>query len=221
MAHLVRVWDAPTRLFHWTLAACVIGLLITSRLGGSAMDWHFRLGYAVMVLLLFRLIWGFIGGHWSRFRQFFYRPPQVIRYLLGRAHPHQSIGHNPAGSLSVWAMLLLLLLQVASGLLSDDEIAAAGPLSRHVSEWLVGRATFYHTTLGQYGLLTLLGLHLCAVAFYVLVKKQKLLKAMLTGDKALAHAAPASSDLWSDRAKALVVLLACAALVAGWLSWLG
>lgn len=221
MAHIVRVWDAPTRLFHWCLVACVAGLFITSRLGGAAMDWHLRLGFSVLVLLLFRLIWGFVGGHWSRFGQFCYRPVQVVRYLLGRAHPNQSIGHNPAGSVSVWAMLGLLLLQVTTGLFSDDEIAAAGPLSRHASAWLVGQATHYHTTLGQYGLLALLGLHLAAVAFYALVKKDKLLKAMLTGDKTLLHPAPGSSDRWADRAKAALVLLSCAALVLGGLSWLG
>ena len=221
MGHTVRVWDAPTRIFHWSLVACVLGLFITGHIGGAAMEWHFRLGYTVLTLLLFRLIWGVLGGHWSRFSNFFYRPTQIIRYLLGRGMPHQSIGHNPAGSLSVWAMLGLLAIQVASGLLSDDEIAAAGPLTRHVSEWLVSRATYYHTTLGQFGLVALLGLHLSALAFYTVVKKEPLIKAMLTGDKSLAFPATSSSDQWSDRIKALVLVLICAALVAAGLAWLG
>lgn len=221
MGHIVRVWDAPTRLFHWSLVTCVLGLFITSRIGGAAMEWHFRLGYAVLTLLLFRLIWGFVGGYWSRFGNFLYRPAQIIRYLLGRGMPHQSIGHNPAGSLSVWAMLGLLSVQVVSGLLSDDEIAAAGPLTRHVSELLVSRATTYHTTWGQYGLLSLLGLHLLALAVYTFVKKEPLIKAMLTGDKTLNHTATQSRDQGADRIKALLVLLVCASVVASWLSWLG
>ena len=220
MPHIVRVWDAPTRLFHWSLVSCVIGLFVTSRVGGEAMDWHIRFGYAVLTLLLFRLIWGFVGGHWSRFSKFLYSPAHVVRYLKGQGEASQSVGHNPAGSLSVWAILFLLALQVASGLLSDDEIAAAGPLSRHVSEPIVNQATTYHTTLGQYGLLLMLGLHLSAIAFYLVKKKENLAKAMITGDKLLSHAATQTRDRWTDRAKAMMLFALCWALVAGWLSWL-
>jgi hypothetical protein len=72
MPHRVRVWDLPTRLFHWLLVISVIGLVITGHVGGNAMDWHARIGYAVFALLLFRIVWGFIGGHWSQFRSFLY-----------------------------------------------------------------------------------------------------------------------------------------------------
>src|SRR3954470_6752084 len=86
MPHRVRVWDLPTRLFHWLLVACVVLLVITGYVGGDAMQWHARFGYTVLTLLLFRIVWGFIGGHWSRFRSFLYTPSSVIAYLRGRAH---------------------------------------------------------------------------------------------------------------------------------------
>ena len=81
MPHTIRVWDLPTRLFHWLLAACVIGLVVSGKIGGAAIVWHARLGYAVLALLLFRVVWGFAGGHWSRFGSFLYGPSSVIGYL--------------------------------------------------------------------------------------------------------------------------------------------
>ena len=124
MSTTVRVWDLPTRIFHWALVASVIDLVITAKLGGDAMAWHFRCGYAVLTLLLFRMVWGLVGGHWSRFRSFLYSPATVLRYLRGQGAPEHSVGHNPLGSGSVFALLGFLLLQVASGLFSDDEIAS-------------------------------------------------------------------------------------------------
>lgn len=221
MNHTVRVWDAPTRLFHWGLAVSVLGLFITAKMGGEAMVWHFRLGYTVLTLLLFRLVWGFVGGYWSRFTSFLFRPVQIIRYLQGRSDPNHCIGHNPAGSLSVFAMLGLLAVQVATGLCSDDEISAAGPLSRHVAEVIVNKATSYHTTLGQVGLVLLVGMHLAALAFYFFKQRENLVKTMVTGDKLLTWPATASSDRWSDRIKALSILILCALSVATWISWLG
>jgi len=77
----VRVWDLPTRLFHWSLVASVAGLVVTGYIGGAMMYWHARLGYAVLALLLFRIVWGFVGGKWSRFTSFMYSPRRVVRYL--------------------------------------------------------------------------------------------------------------------------------------------
>ena len=94
--HTIRVWDLPTRLFHWLLAACVIGLVVTGSVGGNWMNGHLRLGYAVLTLLLFRLVWGFIGGHWSRFGSFIYAPSSVIAYLRGRARPEHSVTAKPS-----------------------------------------------------------------------------------------------------------------------------
>jgi cytochrome b len=212
----VRVWDLPTRLFHWALVVCMVGQAITGTIGGNAMFWHFRFGYTVLALLLFRIIWGLVGGRWSRFGAFIYTPQSVINYLKGQGKPEHSVGHSPIGAGSVFAMLGFLLMQVGSGLLSDDEIAFAGPLTRFVSNATVSLATSYHKNIGKWVLLALVLLHLLAIIFY-LRRKNKLVGAMLHGDKELVMPAPPSRDDTVSRVSALLILAACAA-VAYWVS---
>ncbi|CAN5249517.1 cytochrome b/b6 domain-containing protein [soil metagenome] len=214
----VRVWDLPTRLFHWALAVSVIGLAVSGTLGGNAMVWHFRLGYSVLALLLFRIVWGLVGGRWSRFGAFVYAPQSVINYLKGKGKPEHGIGHSPVGALSVFAMLGLLVLQVASGLVSDDEIAFAGPLTRFVSNATVSLATGYHTDIGKWILLVLVALHIAAIVFYLL-RKHNLLGAMLHGDKDLVLPVPSSRDDTLSRTAALLLFMLCAGL-AYWVSTL-
>jgi cytochrome b len=212
MSSSVRIWDLPTRLFHWSLALAVVGLVATAQLGH--MDWHFRLGYAVLTLLLFRLVWGWVGGHWSRFSSSFYGPAAVWRYLRGQGEPGPSVGHSPTGALSVYALLLLLLAQVTSGLFSDDEIAASGPLSGLVSARFVSIATWYHRNVGKPVLIVLVALHIAAILYYLLRRRQNLIRPMLTGDKTLPPATPASRDDSASRLLALVLLACSAAIVA-------
>ena len=221
MKTIVRVWDAPTRLFHWVLAASVVGLVVTAQIGGSAMDWHFRLGYGVLVLLLFRVMWGFVGGHWSRFGSFVVGPAKVVAYLRAGAGAPTAVGHNPLGAFSVLALLGFLALQVGSGLLSDDEIAASGPLVKFASSVWVGNATFYHKEIGKLILLVLVALHLAAIGFYRLKKGEDLVRPMLTGDKLLDASVPESRDKAGDRFKAAVIFGICAALIASLVTWLG
>lgn len=211
--HTVRVWDLPTRLFHWGLAACVIGLLVTANIGGNWMNWHFRFGYTVLTLLLFRFVWGLIGGHWSRFGSFLYGPASLVAFLRGQGAPEHRVGHSPTGALSVFALLLVLLVQVGSGLTSDDEIAFAGPLTVLVSSDWVAAATNYHKNIGKFLVMGLVVLHLAAIAFYRWVKKDDLVRPMVTGDKRLAQAVRSSRDTAASRLSALVVLALCAALV--------
>jgi cytochrome b len=212
MSHLVRVWDLPTRVFHWSLAVCVVGLVLTAKLG--QMEWHFRLGYAALTLLLFRLVWGLVGGRWSRFVSFLYSPASVWRYLRGTAVPAHSVGHTPPGSLSVFALLLFLLAQAGTGLFSDDEIASSGPLTHLVSNAWVSRASWYHQEIGQFVLIALVALHVAAILFYLWRKRQNLIVPMLTGDKSLEQAAPPSRDDGFSRALAAAVLLLCGGAVA-------
>lgn len=204
--HTVRIWDLPTRIFHWALAASVIGLVITAKVGGNAMEWHFRLGHLVLALLVFRILWGLIGGRWSRFSAFVYSPVRLVRYVRGMAHSDDSVGHSPLGALSVFGLLAALAAQVVTGLLSDDEIAFAGPLTRFVSNGVVGQATGYHKEIGQYLVLGLVALHVLAILFYVLVRKQRLVSPMLHGDKVLAAPVAPSRDDAKTRLLALMVL---------------
>ncbi|MBI5255228.1 MAG: cytochrome b/b6 domain-containing protein [Burkholderiales bacterium] len=217
----VRVWDLPTRCFHWLLALAVIGLVVTGKVGGNALVWHMRLGLLVLALLAFRLVWGVIGGRWSRFTSFVRSPATVLRYLRGehRADDHFEVGHNPLGSLSVLAMLGLLLAQVGTGLLADDEIATTGPLNRFVDTATGLQATAWHKGPGQAILLVLVGLHLAAIVFYRL-RGSNLVAPMLGGDKLLPSTVPPTTDTLRTRALALVLVLLCAALSV-WIGRLG
>lgn len=213
--HTIRVWDLPTRLFHWALALCVIGLVITANVGGSWMTWHGRLGYAVLSLLLFRIVWGFVGGHWSRFSSFLYGPSTVLAYLRGRARPEHRVGHNPLGMLSVFALIGVLLLQVSTGLFADDEIAFTGPLVSLVSGDTVSQATRYHKSVGKLLLIVLVALHLLAILFYKWVKKDNLVRPMVLGDKQVSDAVPSAQDSAASRLLALVIWALCVAVVYG------
>jgi cytochrome b len=205
----VRVWDLPTRLFHWLLLACVIGLFATAYAPGSWIDWHARLGYALLTLLLFRLVWGVIGGHWSRFIHF-----------VPRSGSSVSLGHSLSGALAVAAMLLALITQVTTGLVGDDEIAFTGPLNRYLSTDLGLAATSWHKGVGQWLLVGLIALHLSAIAFYFFVRRNNLVGPMVHGDKPLpdgAHdvlsATVGSRDTAGSRLLALAVLGGCAGAV--------
>ena len=220
MANKIRVWDLPTRIFHWALVACVVGLVISGYLGGSAMEWHARMGYCVLALLLFRILWGFIGGRWSRFASFVYSPRSVLSYLRGRPHPDHLVGHNPLGAASVFAMLAVLLVQVGTGLVGDDESAFTGPFNKFVGTSQGLAATWYHKRIGQWLILGLIALHIGAILFYLWGKKDNLIRPMLGGDKLLGAAVSPSRDDANSRLSALFLLVACAALVA-WLVKLG
>ena len=218
--HTVRVWDLPTRLFHWALAACVIGLVITANVGGNLMEWHGRLGYAVLSLLLFRIVWGFVGGHWSRFGSFLYGPAAVMAYLRGKARPEHKVGHNPLGMLSVFALIAVLLLQVSTGLFSDDEIAFTGPLVGLVSGDTVSQATSYHKSVGKLMLIALVAVHVLAILYYKWVKKDNLVRPMVLGDKLVPVPVPSARDTVASRVLALGVWALCAGVVY-WIVGLG
>jgi cytochrome b len=191
--HRIRIWDLPTRIFHLALLLAVTGLVATGLLGGSAMVWHFRCGQALLALLVFRLLWGIWGGHWSRFSAMWFSPVVLWTYLSGKGGNALRTGHSPMGSLSVLAFLVVLSVQVATGLVSDDAIATTGPLSHLVSNAVVASATAFHTQWGKLMILSLVVLHLSAIVGYSL-KGQPLVGAMVHGDKALPEPMPASRD---------------------------
>lgn len=218
----VRVWDLPTRIFHWVLALTVVGSVVSAKIGGTAMVWHFRFGALVLALVVFRVLWGLVGGRWSRFASFVYAPATVLRYVRGQARSgeHLDVGHNPLGSFSVFALLGFLGLQVATGLVADDEIANVGPLNRYASSDLVVQATSWHKELGQWVLITLVALHVAAIVFYLVRKGTNLVRPMIVGDKLLPPGTPASADGAAQRLVALVLALACGA-GAAWVLSLG
>lgn len=216
--HKIRVWDLPTRFFHWSLVACITGSAVSGLVGGSALAWHFRFGYGVIALLAFRIVWGLVGGRWSRFGAFIYAPQSILDYIRGSGKPEHSVGHSPLGALSVFALLMFLAAQVSTGLMSDDEVAFSGPLTHLVSNATVELATFYHAAVGKWVILGLVLLHIGAVIFYQR-RQHKLINAMVHGDKTLALAAPSSRDDVLSRTAALLIFTVCSA-GAYWISTL-
>ena len=175
----VRIWDLPTRLFHWALVFSVIGAFITVKMGN--MDWHVRLGEWVFCLILFRIIWGLIGPHYARFSQFIKGPKSIATYLKDGKKVY---GHNPLGALSVIALLALFGFQAVTGLYTGDGYFYQGPL------YIIGRGvrdtmTSWHHQM-EIWMILLFVLHVGAVFFYKFFKKDNLLTPMITGKASLA-----------------------------------
>ena len=163
----IPVWDAPVRLFHWALAVLVVFSFVTGKVAGSWLEWHMRSGYAILALLVFRLAWGVAGSQTARFTAFVRGPRAGLEYLkatLARRHP-LVLGHNPLGGWMVLFMLAALLLQAATGLFVDDEIATQGPLAAKVSNAVVARLTTIHRY-NEWVILGAVVLHLAAIAAY-------------------------------------------------------
>lgn len=205
----VRVWSLPVRLFHWSTAALAVFSVVTAKIGGNALVWHFWSGYAVLTLVLFRVLWGLAGDHYARFSAFVRGPRAVFAYLRGEYAPGP--GHNPVGALSVLALLACLFVQAATGLFANDAIFSEGPLAKMVSGATSDRLTSIHkwNELVLYGLV---GLHLAAIAFYELVRRRRLIVPMVTGQRQDENG-PSTRDDAAMRLRALVLLLVAAALV--------
>lgn len=184
---VVRVWDLALRMFHWLLAASVIAVILLAKFGPAIMTLHFYLGYLVIVLLVFRLIWGLVGPRPARFASFLFGPRATFAYFcdLPTRSPSFWPGHSPAGALSVFALLLVLVAQVATGLFSDpDDFLNVGPLAKYVPfEW-ARWANGWHHRLSNLVIL-LIGLHLAAILFYRVWKREDLVRPMITGAKAV------------------------------------
>ncbi|HVY04378.1 MAG TPA: cytochrome b/b6 domain-containing protein [Burkholderiales bacterium] len=211
--HRVRTWDLPVRAFHWLLVLLVLLQITTASIGGNAMEWHARGGYVILALLLFRVLWGFVGGTHARFADFLRGPRAVIGYaralFAGSPAPHR--GHNPLGGWSVMAMVVSLLLQASTGLFANDDVILEGPLAKHVSERTSAIATKIHDV-NAVVLLSLVCLHIAAIVYYLAAKKQNLILPMITGRKEGDEASAAHyGNPW------LAACLAGACAVAVWL----
>ena len=184
MMKTISVWDIPVRLFHWSLATSILMSFITAQIGGNAMEWHKRIGYFVIGLILFRVVWGFVGSYHARFKNFVYAPATVINYAknLFKKDSAHYVGHNPMGGLSVVALIASVGLQTVTGLFSNDDILLEGPYASMVSKAFSDQMTRLHQ-LNSDLILILVGLHLSAIVFYAMFKKEQLIEAMLTGKK--------------------------------------
>ena len=180
MSTPVRIWDLPTRLFHWALAICIVLGIVFVKIGGNAIQWHAYCGYTALALILFRVIWGFVGSQYARFANFVPSPARLIAFLRGQVDG--GLGHNPLGALSVIGLLLVVLIQALTGLFADDDIFFQGPLAKYVSNSTVALLTSIHR-FNQYLIFALVGLHIAAISYYYFIKRENLVGPMVTGDK--------------------------------------
>lgn len=212
----VKVWDWPVRAFHWATVILLCAAWATAEIGGNAMVWHMRVGYALLTLVLFRVLWGFAGSRYARFGSFLRGPADVVGYaksLAARLHA-PTLGHNPLGGWSVVALLALLLVQASTGLFANDDIATDGPLVKLVSKAASDRITgIHHFNFNL--LLTLVAIHVSAVVFHAVALKENLVHPMLTGVKRVPapHAAAGGDE--PSPVRAIALFAACVFAVWG------
>ena len=207
----IRLWDVPTRLFHWLLLLAVSIAIVTAQLGGKWMELHGRAGVGIGALLVFRLVWGVVGNRYARFASFLPTRASLSSYLRG---DWQGLGHNPLGACSVLALLLLLLLQVGTGLFATDEIIFSGPWAASVSEAFSMGLTHWHHLLSNV-LYVLIGLHVLAILFYYFRRRDNLVGPMLNGYKEVDDALVVPEEAapgWPAVLLALALALAAALL---------
>jgi cytochrome b len=189
----VHVWDVPTRAVHWLFLVGVCLSWWTAETG--RLEWHRWSGYAVLGLLLFRVYWGFAGSSTARFSQFVRGPRAIGAYLKGQWPV--AAGHNPLGALSVLALLGLLLLQIGLGLFAVDvDGIESGPLSEYVSFATGRRCAEWHEVVFN-ALMVLIAVHILAVLYYRIVRRQNLVGAMISGRREFAGSvAPMTRGTW-------------------------
>jgi len=207
----VRVWDLPTRLFHWLAAALVAAAYLTWRL--NWMDWHGWVGEAVLALVLWRLLWGFLGSDTARFAYFLASPRAALHHLaqIRQREPDRDPGHNPAGGWMVLLLLALLLGETLTGIYVANDVADQGPLTELTPAPLANLISALHRLLWQ-ALLAAVILHLLATYAYFALKRHNLLLPMVTGRKRLPDSVPAPRI--AGLARALTAFLGAAAVAA-------
>ncbi|RLA33637.1 MAG: cytochrome B [Gammaproteobacteria bacterium] len=180
----LRVWDLAVRLFHWALLILVVISVTTGLTGGNAMAWHVRSGTLILGLLLFRWCWGFIGSTTARFVDFLHGPRRVFEFTCDLLRNRQALvaGHNPLGGWMVLFMLLSLTLQAITGLFADDEIFTTGPLAHLVSGSTISLLTSIHD-INAWIVISLVTVHVAAVLFHLVVRRENLMSPMITGRK--------------------------------------
>lgn len=203
-----RVWDLPTRAFHWALVLCLLTSWATAEAGYDYMQWHLYSGYTVLALLLYRLLWGFFGTHYARFTTFLKGPRSVFASArsLFSPHPHNDPGHSAVSGWAVVMLLSLVAVQAGTGLFVSDDIFWMGPYNAVVSNDTAGTLAYIHHINFQ-ALQAMVVLHLVVIAWYRLRKRENLVAPMVTGDKEL-DTPPANLGKHALKACVLAVLAA-------------
>jgi cytochrome b len=207
----IKVWDLPVRLFHWSIVVLIAAAWTTQEF--NKMEWHMWIGYSILALLLFRIVWGFVGSDTARFARFLKSPAAAVRHLshLRQREADREIGHNAAGGWMVLLMLALLGVQAGTGLFSNDDSATDGPLmhliSKDQSDWL----SHIHA-LNFNLILAVIVLHVLAIIAYAVLKRQNLVRPMVTGTKEMPG--DTATPRLVNPAWAALTLLAAAGVVA-------
>jgi len=212
-----RVWDLPVRVFHWTLVLAIIAAFVTNRLGVAYFKYHVWCGYTVLVLILFRIVWGIVGTKHARFASFLRGPQATLRYVakLLRGRDQHYAGHNPLGAWMIVTLLGTLGMQALLGLFADDEIFNTGPLSGYVSHDVSLRLTSLHRTL-FYWIIGAIAIHIFAVLAHSSFKQENLVKAMMTGRKS-AQAATSRDQIHSSRTWLAVLVTIALSVGLAWI----
>jgi cytochrome b len=212
----LRVWDLPLRIVHWAMVVLLIALVVTAKIGGSAMDWHMRAGEAMLSLVLFRILWGFLGSHHARFSSFIRGPRAVIAYTRSLLRPPHApfAGHNPLGGWMVVLLLVALLVQATAGLFANDDIATEGPLARFISKDLSDAISTFHSR-DAWFVIALASVHVAATLFYLIRFQENLIQPMLDGIKHVPRALTTGANDSASPARALALLALC--VLAVWL----
>ena len=212
-----QIWDLPVRLFHWALVAAVISAFVTNRLGVAYFNYHVWSGYAVIVLVSFRILWGFVGTRHAKFWQFVRGPAATLRYAFGllRGSTTPYAGHNPLGAYMVVMLLIALGAQAVSGLFGNDDIFNTGPLAGYVEKALSLQLTSLHRHL-FYWIAAATAVHILAVIAHHVFKRENLILAMITGLKP--HDSVPDGEIIHSSRTLLAALLVVA--LAGTLWWI-
>lgn len=216
----IYVWDLPVRFFHWTLVILMVVSYVTGRAGGDWMKLHFWSGYGVLTLLIFRIVWGFVGSTTARFSNFIKGPSAGIHHLREMFLPDgpREAGHNPVGGAMVIVLIAAVLAQAAAGLFAADTLTGmtSGPLASLVPDATAEKITDFHKSWVNV-LIALAGVHVLAALVYLMWKRQNLIGAMITGRKASRHVhapdAPPPVLAFASNGLAVSLLLASAAIV--------
>ncbi len=207
------IWDLPLRLFHWAFACTILALWYTAEQEGEFIELHMQLGYFALGLVIFRIIWGFVGPTHAKFSSFMPSPKSLYHYLCKQSSPSKPIaGHNPLGALMILLMLLLVLVQAISGLFIDDDIFSSGPYYGTISKETEKLMRFLHHNVFDLILASIV-LHLSAITYYWQVKKLNLVKPMITGKKSTKLVDKSAAIAHSKIVLAIIIALLTAAFV--------